>query len=205
MTIVAAAPIRVRMSRTFEAALMYANVSPPEITSTDPIKVSCQSIAIASPRILLASRASLTDSEHGKNQMPQYVILGLAARKALPGSRAAKRGIDSFIRGMDGYTFLSFTLRPSRSRDKNACWFCAGNPVAGFSCLMARAALGGSVSATSIAATNTSQVSGSVPRHATRARRCSPALKRRGPRGLPCLAHLAHHHSRLGPKLRPKC
>ena len=60
MRIVAATPIRVRMSRIFEAALVYANVSPPEITSTDPIKVSCQSIAIASPRILLEGRASLT-------------------------------------------------------------------------------------------------------------------------------------------------
>jgi hypothetical protein len=37
------------MSRIFEAALVYANVSPPEITSTDPIKVSCKSIAIVSP------------------------------------------------------------------------------------------------------------------------------------------------------------
>ncbi len=45
MRIVAATPIRVRRSRIFEAALVYANVSPPEITSTDPIKVSCQSIA----------------------------------------------------------------------------------------------------------------------------------------------------------------
>jgi hypothetical protein len=27
---------------------VYANVRPPEITSTDPIKVSCKSIAIAS-------------------------------------------------------------------------------------------------------------------------------------------------------------
>ena len=80
MTIVAAAPIRVRMSRIFEAALVYANISPPEITSTDPIKVSCQSIAIASPRILLASRASLTDSEHGKCQMPPYATLGLAVK-----------------------------------------------------------------------------------------------------------------------------
>jgi hypothetical protein len=38
---------------------VYANVSPPEITNTDPIKVSCQSIAIASPTILLASHTSL--------------------------------------------------------------------------------------------------------------------------------------------------
>jgi hypothetical protein len=58
------------MSRVFEAALVYANVSPPEIISADPIKVSCKSIAIASPRILLASRTSLTDSENGKGQMP---------------------------------------------------------------------------------------------------------------------------------------
>src|SRR5271169_4458749 len=36
---------------------------------------------------LLASRASLTGSERGKGQMPPYVTLGLAARKALPGSR----------------------------------------------------------------------------------------------------------------------
>jgi hypothetical protein len=112
MRIVAAAPIRVRMSRIFEAALVYANVSPPEITSTDPIKVSCQSIAIASPRILLASRASLNGSEHGKGQMPQYVTLGLTAHKALPGSRAAERDIDSSTCGMDGYTFLVFYITP---------------------------------------------------------------------------------------------
>jgi hypothetical protein len=120
MTIVAATPIRVRMSRIFEAALVYANVSPPEITSTDPIKVSCQSIAIASPRILLEGRASLTGSEHGKGQTPPYVTLGLAARKALPGSRAAERDIDSSTGGMDGYAFLFFTLRPVRRRDKNS-------------------------------------------------------------------------------------
>ena len=40
MTNVAAAPVSVRMSRILEAALMYAKVSTPEITSTDPIKVS---------------------------------------------------------------------------------------------------------------------------------------------------------------------
>jgi hypothetical protein len=108
------------MSRIFEAALVYANVSPPEITSTDPIKVSCQSIAIASPRILLEGRASLTGSEHGKGQTPPYVTLGLAARKALPGSRAAERDIDSSTGGMDGYAFLFFTLRPVRRRDKNS-------------------------------------------------------------------------------------
>ena len=59
MTNVAAAPIRVRMSRILEAALVYVYVSPPEITSTDPINVSCQSIAITSPRILLASHAKV--------------------------------------------------------------------------------------------------------------------------------------------------
>ena len=46
MTKVAAAPMRARMSSFLEAALVYANVSPLEITSTDPINVSCQSIAI---------------------------------------------------------------------------------------------------------------------------------------------------------------
>src|SRR5271157_1720867 len=105
MTIVAAAPIRVRMSRIFEAALVYANVSPPEITSTDPIKVSCQSIAIASPRILLASRASLTDSEHGKCQMPPYATLGLAARKALPGPE--QRKAYRFVHTRDGRVYPS--------------------------------------------------------------------------------------------------
>ena len=77
--------MRVRMSRIFEAALVYANVRPPEITSTEPIKVSCQSIAITSPRILLASRASLTGSEHGKGQMPPYATLGLAAARRYRG------------------------------------------------------------------------------------------------------------------------
>lgn len=42
----------------------------------------------------------MTDSEHGKGQMPPYVTLGLAARKALPGSRAAEKDIDSSTRGM---------------------------------------------------------------------------------------------------------
>jgi hypothetical protein len=187
MTIVAATPIRVRMSRIFEAALVYANVSPPEITSTDPIKVSCQSIAIASPRILLASRASLTDSEHGKGQMPPYVTLGLAARKALPGSRAAEKDIDSSTRDVH---LSSFTLRPIRRRDKDAWWFCRRE--SGRRILMPNGTgsprYGGSVSATRLAATSTSHVSGSVPRHAARARCCSPALMR-GPRGSPCLAH----------------
>jgi hypothetical protein len=59
MKTVAATPISVRMSRILEAALVYANVSPPETTSTDPIKLSCQSIATASPQILLASRTRL--------------------------------------------------------------------------------------------------------------------------------------------------
>jgi len=180
------------MSRIFEAALVYANVSPPEITSTDPIKVSCQSIAIASPRILPASRASLTDSEHGKCQMPPYATLGLAARKALPGSRAAERDIDSSTRGIDGYTLLFFTLRLIRRRDKDAWWFCRRE--SGRRILMPHGTgsprYGGSVRATRIAATSTSQASGSVPRHAARARRCSPALMR-GPRGSPCLATLA--------------
>ena len=142
MTIVAAAPIRVRMSRIFEAALVYANVSPPEITSTDPIKVSCKSIAIASPRILLASRASLTDSEHGKGQMPPYVTLGLAARKALPGSRAAEKDIDSSTRGMDGYTSLLLHYAQSAAETRTPGGSAAGNPAARFSCLTARAAIG---------------------------------------------------------------
>jgi hypothetical protein len=118
MTIVAAAPIRVRMSRIFEAALVYANVSPPEITSTDPIKVSCQSIAIASPRILLASRASLTDSEHGKCQMPPYATLGLAARKAPPRSRAARRNLDLVYTQKNEHLSLRPTLRPIHRGDK---------------------------------------------------------------------------------------
>jgi hypothetical protein len=50
--------------------------------------------------------------------------LGLVAAKALPGSRAAERDIDSSVGGMDGYTFLFFTLRPIRHRDKDAWWFC---------------------------------------------------------------------------------
>lgn len=65
----------------------------------------------------------MTDSKHGKGQMPPYVTLGLAARKALPGSRAAEKDIDSSTR--DGRVHLSsFTLRPIRRRDKDAWWFC---------------------------------------------------------------------------------
>jgi hypothetical protein len=75
MTIVAAAPIRVRMSRIFEAALVYANVSPPESPARTPSKCHASPSPSPSrrPRILLASRASLTDSEHGKGQMPMVV------------------------------------------------------------------------------------------------------------------------------------
>jgi hypothetical protein len=138
MMIVAAAPIRVGMSRIFKAALVYANVSPADIISRDPIKVSCQSIAIASPRIPLASRASPTDSEHGKGQLPLYVTLGLAARKALPGSRAAERDIDSSTRGIDGYTFLFLHYAQSAAETRMPGGSAAGNPDAGFSCLTAR-------------------------------------------------------------------
>src|SRR5207342_2716716 len=107
-----------------------------------PIKVSCKSIAIASPRILLASRASLTDSEHGKGQMPLYATLGLAARKALPGSRAAERDIDSSTR--DGRVHLPSFLHYAQSAAETRMpgGSAAGNPAAGFSCLTARAALG---------------------------------------------------------------
>jgi hypothetical protein len=45
--------------------------------------------------------------------MPPYATLGLAARKALPGSRAAGRDIDSSTRGMDGCTFLFFQATPN--------------------------------------------------------------------------------------------
>lgn len=49
MMIVAAAPIRARMRTVLEGALVYANVSPPEITSTTPITVSCPNF-MQSPR-----------------------------------------------------------------------------------------------------------------------------------------------------------
>jgi len=55
MTIVTAAPIRFRMSKILEVALVYATVSPPEITSAAPIKVSCPNFMPSPPHILLAS------------------------------------------------------------------------------------------------------------------------------------------------------
>jgi hypothetical protein len=91
---------------------------------------------------LLASRASLTDSEHGKGQMPPYVTLGLAARKALPGSRAAEKDINSSTRGMDGYTFLLLHYAQSAAETRTPGGSAAGNPAAAFSCLTVRAALG---------------------------------------------------------------
>jgi hypothetical protein len=181
------------MSRIFEAALVYANVSPPEITRTDPIKVSCQSIAIAiaSLRILLASRASLTDSEHGKGQMPPNATLGLAARKALPGSRAAGRDIDSSTRGMDRYTLALFQATPNApQRQGRLVVLPPGIRPPDSHASRHGAALGtrkrqcdensGNEHLADVRLSSSS--CGSRPR-------CSPALMR-GPRGSPCLAHL---------------
>jgi hypothetical protein len=140
---------------------------------------------------LLAGCASLTDSEHGKGQMPPYVTLGLAARQSATGVQSSRKGY-RFIHTRDGRVhFSAFTLRPIRRRDKDAWWFCRRE--SGRRILMPNGTgsprYGGTVSATRTAATSTSHVSGSVPRHAARARCCSPALMR-GPRGSPCLAHL---------------
>jgi hypothetical protein len=75
--------------------------------------------------------------------MLPYATLGLAARKALPGSRAARRDIDSSTRGMDGCTFLSFQATPNApQRQGRLVVLPPGNPAAGFSCFTARAALG---------------------------------------------------------------
>ena len=74
--------------------------------------------------------------------MPPYVTLGLAARKALPGSRAAEKDIDSSILGMDGYTFLLLHYAQSAAETRTPGGSDAGNPPAGFSCLTVRAALG---------------------------------------------------------------
>jgi hypothetical protein len=54
MTIVTAAPVRVRMSKVFEGTLVYANVSPPEATRPIPIKVSCPNFMAPPYRILYA-------------------------------------------------------------------------------------------------------------------------------------------------------
>ena len=182
--------MRVRMSRIFEAALVYANVSPPEITSTDPIKVSCQSIAIASPRILLASRAPLTGSEHGESQMPPYATLGLAARKALPGSRAARRVSIRPHAGWTGAPSCSSGYAQCAAETRTPGSSAAGNPAAGFSCLTARAALGTAKRQFDENSRNEhlagvrlmSSSCGSCPT-------LLPALMR-GLRGSPCLAHL---------------
>ncbi len=106
---------------------------------------------------------------------------------------------------MDRYTFLFFYTTPNPSQ-RQGCLVVLP-PGIRRRILMPHGTgsprYGGSVSATRIAATSTSQVSGSVSRHAARAPRCCPALTR-GRRGSPCLPTLAHHHSRPGPKMRPK-
>ena len=48
------------------------------------------------------------------------IHLGLAARTALPRSRAARRKINFVHTQMDGYTYLVRTLRPIPRRDKEA-------------------------------------------------------------------------------------
>jgi hypothetical protein len=116
--------------------------------------------------------------------------LGLVARQGATGVQSNRKGY-RFVRTRDGRVHLPvfFTLRPVRHRDKDAWWFCRRE--SGRRILMPHGTggprYGGSVSATRIAAMIASQVSGSVPRHAARARCCSPELMR-GPRGSPCMA-----------------
>ena len=74
--------------------------------------------------------------------MPPYVTLGLAGRKALPGSRAAEKDIDSSTRGMGGYTFLLLHYAQSAAETRTPGGSAVGNPAAGFSCLTAGADLG---------------------------------------------------------------
>ena len=67
----------------------------------------------------------VADGQRARKRSDAAIItLGLAARKALPRSRAAEKVIDSSTRRMDGYTFLLRTLRQIRLRDKDAWWFC---------------------------------------------------------------------------------
>lgn len=61
-----------------------------------------------------ARKPCVADRQRARKRSDAAIChLGLAARKALPGSRAAERDIDSSTRGMDGCTFLFFTLRPN--------------------------------------------------------------------------------------------
>jgi hypothetical protein len=117
--------------------------------------------------------------------------LGLVAHQGATGVQSSRKGY-RFVHERNGRVHPPvFTLRPIRRGDKDAWWFCrreSGRPI-----LMPHGTgssrYGGSVSATRTAATSSLKASGSVPRHAARARRCSPALMR-GPRGSPCLARL---------------
>ena len=130
---------------------------------------------------------------------------GLAARKALPGSRAARR---VSIRPRAGWTgapscFSGYARCAAETRTP-------GSSAAGESgrrILMPHGTgsprYGGSASATRIAATSTLQVSVSFPLHAARAATLLPALMQ-GPRGSPCLAHLGPSPFRSRPKMRPR-
>jgi hypothetical protein len=107
------------------------------------------------------------------------------------GVQSSQKVIDSSARGMDGCTFLFFQATPNAPQRQGRLVVLPPGirPPDSHAHGTGSPRYGGSVSATRITATSTSQVSGSVPRHAARARRCSPALMQ-GPRGSPCLAHL---------------
>ena len=73
--------------------------------------------------------------------MPPYVTLGLAARKALPRSRAAGRNID-FVHTQDGWVHLPASdAMPNPPTRQGRRLVRARNPAAGRSGLTARAAI----------------------------------------------------------------
>ena len=66
-------------------------------------------------------RKCIADAKRAQRRADAAMIhLGLAARTALPRSRAARRNINFVHTQMDGYTHLVRTLRPIRQRDKEA-------------------------------------------------------------------------------------
>ena len=166
---------------------------PARITSTDPSKCHASPSPWPSRRPYPARKPCVADRQRARKRSGAAICHPrLSCTQGATGVQSSRKGY-RFIHTRDGRVHLpSFvTLRPIRRRDKDAWWFCRRE--SGRRILMPHGTgsprYGGSVSATRIAATSTSQASGSVPRHAARARHCSPALMR-GPRGSPCLAHL---------------
>ncbi len=157
-----------------------------------PIKVSCQSIAITSPRILLGKPCAADRQRARKRSDAAICHPRLSCTQGATGVQSSQKG-HRFVRTRDGRVHLPVFSGYAQCTAETRT---PGGSAAGESgrrILMPHGTgsprYGASASAMRIAATRTSQASGSVLRHAARARRCSLALMR-GPRGSPCLAHL---------------